>query len=870
MSKRLCTFLLVASLGVALSPPAPGEAAPGKTEPARTDADGDPLPPGVVARLGSARLAQTGVVQLAFSPNDEVVAALDFDGHLSLWEVRSGKELWSIRTPGNYRCSPFAFSADGKLIAFARADNTIRVCETSTGKERQKLDGLADSVTQLAFDPRGRYLAAACDNGAQGAKRAQAGSVQLLDLDKNKASVLAADLQKISFLAYSADGKTLTALPEPYWRGNVCYQWDPDTGKELLRRDFEIEPSYRGPALSPDGTLYAAPSDDGKVIRLLDPTTGKEVAQVEGKPDWPREVAFSADGKALAGAGWHGNVQVWDTAKGKLQHEFKGLTTTISHIALSHDGKLVALTGREDGAIHLFDVAKGKALHSFAGHRGGPLIVAFSPDGKTVCTTNREWNHDVREWCAWSLRQWDPQTGKELRVTTDKETAAIHHTAFSADGRLLATVSFEGTLRLWDTDSGKELRAWSVPTDGTPRVGNMPAIVRDLIRDVVFSADGKSLMASTGPKVYQWDAATSNDQQTLSATGDSNSLYVFAGPDNRSVLAIEYAPRRGPPLRLRLLDPTTGRVVGEVGRISHPGVCVFSPDGRTLAVTDNHPPLDKTFGFALCEVVSGRERGRFMDMGYVYSLAFSPDGKLLAAGGEDVIRLIHLASGREVGRLEAYRGKVESLAFSPDGKWLAAAGSANTALVCDVAALTADKLPKPAKLTAKELAALWDDLRSTDDAKAYRAVGQLAASAKESAPFLKERLQGKDDLDKRRIAQLIADLDDNAFAVREKASASLQELGPLAEPALRQALEKTESAEVRTRVRALLGKLEDSAAVPLEVLVKLRALEALANCGTPETHDILKELTKGAAETRLTQEAKAALDRLDARKPVGH
>jgi len=214
--------------------------------------------------------------------------------------------------------------------------------------------------------------------------------------------------------------------------------------------------------------------------------------------------------------------------------------------------------------------------------------------------------------------------------------------------------------------------------------------------------------------------------------------------------------------------------------------------------------------------------------------------------------------------LDAYRGKPESLAFSPDGKWLAVAGSANTALVCDVAVLTAGKVPAPAKLTAKDLDALWDDVRHADDAEAYRAVGRLAASAKESLPYLKDRL--KEDVDGPRIARLIADLDDSAFDVRKKAVAALQDLGPAAEPALRRALETTESAEVRARARELLGKLKDPDALPAAVLAKLRALEAVANMETPEARALLKELAQGEAKDRLTQEAKAALKRMDDRK----
>ena len=220
--------------------------------------------------------------------------------------------------------------------------------------------------------------------------------------------------------------------------------------------------------------------------------------------------------------------------------------------------------------------------------------------------------------------------------------------------------------------------------------------------------------------------------------------------------------------------------------------------------------------------------------------------------------------------MNADRPGVNSLAFSPDGKWLAVGGYANTALVCDLAALTAAKLPPAAKLTAKEGDALWDDLKSNDGAKAYQAVVRLGRSGKESLPFLKERLKGGIDADpnEKRIPQLIAELDDESFDKREAATAALERLAQKAEPALRRALETTQSAEVKIRAGRLLEKLKDpNALAPPEELVKLRLLEALANIRTPEARDILNELAKGNPESALTREAKAALKRWDRRSP---
>ena len=115
---------------------------------------------------------------------------------------------------------------------------------------------------------------------------------------------------------------------------------------------------------------------------------------------------------------------------------------------------------------------------------------------------------------------------------------------------------------------------------------------------------------------------------------------------------------------------------------------------------------------------------------------------------------------------------------------------------------------------------------------------------------------------------MIADLDDERFAVREKATTELEKLGKEIEPALHKALQGKPSLEVRRRIDRLLEKLESAAPSP-EQLRLLRALEVLEHIGTPEARELLRTLAKGASGARLTQEAKASLDRLANRAVAG-
>jgi hypothetical protein len=171
-------------------------------------------------------------------------------------------------------------------------------------------------------------------------------------------------------------------------------------------------------------------------------------------------------------------------------------------------------------------------------------------------------------------------------------------------------------------------------------------------------------------------------------------------------------------------------------------------------------------------------------------------------------------------------------------------------------------LPRKDRLTPAELDAAWSNLAGDDAARAYQAIWALAGSMKQSAAWLGERLKPIARADSERTAKLIADLDSNRFAVRDRAARDLEELGEAAVPALREALTGSPSMEMRQRIDALLRQAE---ALPADRLRQLRGIEALEYSGTVEARELLQKLAGGLAEARLTREAKSAVERLGRR-----
>jgi hypothetical protein len=155
-----------------------------------------------------------------------------------------------------------------------------------------------------------------------------------------------------------------------------------------------------------------------------------------------------------------------------------------------------------------------------------------------------------------------------------------------------------------------------------------------------------------------------------------------------------------------------------------------------------------------------------------------------------------------------------------------------------------------------EAESLWTNLASGDSATAFQALGKLAAAPEQAVSLTRQRLQPVRAADAQRMKQLLAELDDEAFAGRAHAAKELEKLGDAAEPALRKALRGELSVGSRRRVEQLLEARE------ADRLRSSRALELLERTNTPEAQQELAALAEGDAEAWLTQQAQTSLQRL--------
>ncbi len=293
-------------------------------------------------------------------------------------------------------------------------------------------------ITALAFAPDGSSLAASGYHEITLWKAADGA------LDRRIPGLT----ERVYEIAYSPDGKWMaTAGGDPGQFGAVTL-WlaEPSGGGKPVRDLLETTDSVFAVAFSPDSKLLAAAGAD-RAIRIWEVESGKEIAMVEDHADWILDVAFSPDGKKLASASRDKTSKVFDVVKKESLVTFPGHAQPVNTVSFNPEGKLVA-SGGEDNTIRLWNSEEDAKQARQIGGLGGPVFkLQYTPDGKSIvaCGSDK------------IIRVLDPANGNK-KLSLEGHTDWVYSFAISADGKTLASGSWDGEVRLWNLEDGKPLR----------------------------------------------------------------------------------------------------------------------------------------------------------------------------------------------------------------------------------------------------------------------------------------------------------------------------------------------------------------------------------------------------------------------------
>jgi WD40 repeat protein len=534
---------------------------------------------------------------VAFSPDSSMIASGCSDHAVRLWDVRDGKCLRLQEHTNRVRC--VVFSPGGNTLASGSDDCSVKLWDVKTGQCLITLQQHTNRVRCVAFNPEGTILASASDDHTVILWNARTGKV-LRTLQAHKDGVRS--------VAFHPGGKILASGGED----KVVRLWDVSTGQCLNTLPGHWDGVW-SLTFNPEGNMLASGSHD-QTVRLWNINTGQTLKTLQGHTSWVWSVVFAADGQTLVSGGADQTAKLWDVGSGQCIRTWQGRSNGVWAVAFcpvgetySHKCNPILASVSDDKTVRLWDVSNGQTLRTFSGHSSGVWSIAISPDGQILASGSDDQ----------TVRLWDITTGQALR-TLQGHTGWVWSVAFSPGGKILASSGADQTVRLWDVRGGRVLRILQGHTS--------------IVRSVAFSQDGQFLVSGSVDKTVRlWNAKTGEILAVLQA-------------HNRPVSSVS-----------------------------------FSPEGRIVASGSDDGTVK------LWDVRTGKCIQIQAHTDWIQSVTFSPDGNILASGSHDrTIKLWDVNTGQVLQTLQGHTGWIWSVAFSPRGETLASSSQDGTIKVWDI------------------------------------------------------------------------------------------------------------------------------------------------------------------------------------------
>jgi WD40 repeat protein len=457
--------------------------------------------------------------------------------------------------------------------------------------------------------------------------------------------------KKLCALQFSTDGKSLVAIHEDL----TVKLHDPKSGKEIAQvAKLPDRNSSAAVTFSKNGQSLLLPKYDegaGKaVIDAFDVKTGKAIRTLEASPKYGiKHVTTTADGSKVFAIDTI-QIHAWDAATGQDINDFsRRIGSPFDSFALSPDDKtLVILHGYN---VVFWDLVGSKLIRRVR-VGGGHRSLAIAPDGKTLAVGSGQ-----------SVKFLDMATGDVLHKLGGHESR-ITAVALSPDGKFAFTAASDRQLLDWKSPF-ITLRRWDARTGAELKVDTLDDT--DHSFELIFSRDSKKLAF----RRYQ-PLGSINDFQIWN-TADGSLAHKINGKWPWK-MAFDFAGRQLSVIYLNggfdLYDADKGAQLRTFSdNVNTTTAPAFSPDGKTVAAwrsRGHRGTLTEGGDIHLFDAESGKERSKIAFESGVSDLRYTPDGRILAISSGDTIHLWDVGNDKILRGIKAGA----PFAFSEDSKFL--------------------------------------------------------------------------------------------------------------------------------------------------------------------------------------------------------
>ena len=583
-----------------------------------------------------------------------------------LWRESKSDELFAL--PGTkHEMTSVAFSPDGRYLATGEGRGRITIWDLATTQAIAQAESQLIGAVPLQFSPDGRLLASGTWSE---------GGLRLWDWNPPNLTSHVSFLTNGRVCGVRLDEKTITAVTPQFLR-----QWDRTTGQELLNFPLvSYQPNWEAWAIfSPDGRIVATSSNG--VVMLWDVHARAMIKEPLSTPEEVvNPIAFSRDGRTLAGGGKSGMLFLWDVQSHRMITNFVAHTSVVEGGDFSPDGKLF-VTASYDQTLKLWDTADWRELSKLHAHLNVVFSVAFSSDGRKIASASADGT--VRFWSA----------TPNARAENHKNLPAdVRKWALSPDGQWLLLIFADQSFSLWDLETWGESARQSLRSTNITAAALFPGGRRIALGDAeghIFvvnvatmetkpvssnfggtdvvalncSADGSTLVGrASNHRIIAWSAATGNEIARF--TGQTTHL-LHGLPISRDGRTVATAPLNGTIELWDLRDLCKQALyVSDIEPVSD---VAFFRDGWRVATVD----VDLT---ARVWDLRAPERPlvtMHADLTGLMCVALSPDERRLVAG-EDItqpnrVKVWDVVTGQELAGLTGHKSRITDVAFWPDG-----------------------------------------------------------------------------------------------------------------------------------------------------------------------------------------------------------